>query len=93
MTMSTHMSEAKAKIWGYFHCIRGNQIRAEQRWGVEFGHWATPVLVLEIRHNINHYCSMPSLAPVVHSRPPLSVVANMLNKREESGEDCTWRGR
>ena len=23
---------------------------------------------------------------------PLSAVVNMLNKREESGEDCTWRG-
>ena len=23
---------------------------------------------------------------------PLPAVVNMLNKREESGEDCTWRG-
>jgi hypothetical protein len=30
---------------------------------VELDHWATPVLSLEIRHNIYHYCSTSMALP------------------------------
>ena len=57
---------------------------------VSLGHWASSVLSLQIRHSFgwsDHLLRLCALAAA-----PLSAIVNMLNKREESGEDCTWRG-
>ena len=57
---------------------------------VSLGHCASSVPSLQIGHYLRwsdlHLC-LCALAAA-----PLSAVVNMLNKREESGEDCTWRG-
>ena len=58
---------------------------------VSLGHWVSSVLLLQIRDCLRwsdlllRLCALPAA--------PLSAIVNMLNKRGESGEDCTWRGR
>ena len=55
------------------------------------GHWASSVLSLQRRHCLwwsDHLLHLCALAAA-----PLFAVVNMLNKRVESGDDCTWRGR
>ena len=54
---------------------------------VSLGHWASLVLSLQIRHCLawsDHLLRLCALAAA-----PLSTIVNMLNKREESGEDYT----
>jgi hypothetical protein len=57
------MAEAK-KLGDIFTASGGIEPGRSSGWGVELGHWTTPVLSLEIRHNIYHYCSTSSPAPV-----------------------------
>ena len=57
---------------------------------VSLGHWASSVLSLQIRHFLrwsDHLLHLCALAVA-----PMSAIVNTLNKREESGEDCMWRG-
>ena len=57
---------------------------------VSLGHCASSVPSLQIGHYLRWSDILPCLgAPAV---APLSTIVNMLNKREESREDCTWRG-
>ena len=57
---------------------------------VSLGHWASSLLLLQIGHCLRWSDLLLRLC--VLAKAPLSVVVNMLNKREESGEDCIWRG-
>ena len=57
---------------------------------VSLGHWAILVLSLQIGHCLRWFDPLRRLFAL--GAAPLSAVVNMLNKREESGEDCTWRG-
>ena len=57
---------------------------------VSLGHWASSLLSLQIRHCLGWYDHLLRLYALAAA--PLSAVVNMLNKREESGEECTWRG-
>ena len=72
MTMGTHMSRmAEEKKFGdIFTTSGGIEHGRNSDRVVSLGHWASLVVSLEIRHDIYHYCSMPSPAPVVRSRPP-----------------------
>ena len=57
---------------------------------VSLGHWASSVVSAEISHCLGWFDLVLRL--YVLSTAPMSAIVNMLNKREESGEDCTWRG-
>ena len=57
---------------------------------MSLGHRASSVLSLQIRHFLGWSDHLPRLCALAAA--PLSAVVNMLNEREESGEDCTWRG-
>ena len=94
MTMGTHMSiMAEAKNLEIFslHQVESNPGgRAVACRVVSLGHWASSVLSLQIGHYLRWSDLLLRLCAL--AVVPLSAVVNMLNKREESGEDCTWRG-
>ena len=54
---------------------------------VSLGHWASSVVSVEIRHCLAWFDLVLRLCALAAA--PLSAIVNMLNKREESGEDCT----
>ena len=58
---------------------------------VSLGHSASSVVSVQIRHCLRWSDLLLRLCALAAA--PLSAVVNMLNKREESGEDGTWRGR
>jgi len=64
-----HVNNGRGKKFGYIFTTSGG---IEPGWNrsrvVSLGHWASLVVSLEIRHNIYHYCTMPSPA-LVHSHP------------------------
>ena len=57
---------------------------------VSLGHWASSVLSLQIGHYLRWSDLLLRLCALAAA--PLSAVVNMLKKREEYGENCTWRG-
>ena len=81
------MAEAKnLEIFSLHQVDRGRAVACRV---VPLGHWASSVLLLQIRHCLRWSDLLLRLCALAAA--PLSAVVNMLNKREESGEDCTWR--
>ena len=93
MTMGTHMSiMAEDKNLEIFSLHQGGIEPGRNSYRVvSLGHWASSVVSLLIRHFLRWSDLLLGLCAL--AAVPLSAVVNMLNKREESGEDCTWRGR
>ena len=91
MTMGTHMSimvEAKKLEIFSLHQVESNP------GGIAVGcvTWplASSVVSLIIRHFLRWSDALLHLCALAAT--PLSTIVNMLNKREESGQDYTWRG-
>ena len=85
------MAEAKKLDIFSLHQVESNPGgRAIAYWVVSLGHYASSVLSLQIGHCLRWSDLLLRLCAL--AAVPLSAVVNMLNKREESGEDCMWRG-
>ena len=86
-----HVNNGRGKkIGDIFPASGGIELGRNSCRVVSRGHCASLVLSLQIRHCLgwsNHLLRLCALTAA-----PLSAVVNMLNKREESGEDCTSRG-
>ena len=67
------------------------EIFSLHKWNRTSGHSASSVVSLLIRHFLRWSDLLLRLCALTAA--PLSAIVNMLNKREESGEDYTWRGR
>ena len=85
-----HVNNGRGKKFGDIFPASGGIEPGRNRCRVvSLGHWASSVFSLQIRHCLrwsDHLLRLCALAAA-----PLSAVVNMLNEREESGEDCTWR--
>ena len=91
-----HVNNGRGKKFGDILIASGG-IEPGQNSGpvVSVGHWASSVVSVETRHIIYHYFSMPSPAPVVHSRPvPLCARCDATVCRCEHAEPTRgiWRG-
>ena len=86
-----HVNNGRGKKFGDIFSTSGG-IEPGRNSGrvVSLGHWASSVLSLQIGHCLRWSDLLLRLCALAAA--PLSAVVNMLNKREESGEDYTWRG-